>query len=211
MSLNYRIGIDFDNTIICYDDLLISIITELNWLKPPVPNSKKEIRNRLRGIEGGERKWQKLQALIYGSRIKEACIFNGFREFLSFGHNKGLIFFIISHKTQYSLTDNVGIDLQQAALQWMRNNRLLDVGDSLFRRRDIFFEPTREKKIKRVIELGCSHFIDDLQEIFEHKDFPPDVEKILFEPVKSSKKKKGLITLSSWNEISQYVLGKNIA
>jgi hypothetical protein len=209
--LNYRVGIDFDNTIVCYYDLLISIVTELNWLKPPVPNSKKELRDRLRLIEGGDRKWQQLQALIYGPRIKEARIFDGFREFLSHGYNKGLKCFIVSHKTQYAFRDDTGIDLQHAALELMKNNNLLGVGNSLFKRSDIFFESTREEKIRRVIELGCTHFIDDLHEIFEHKEFPPDVKKILFNPVKSSEKTQGLITLSSWNDISQYVLGENIA
>ena len=30
--------------------------------------------------------------------------------------------------------------------------------------------------------LGCTHFIDDLEEVLAHPDFPVAVERLLFDP-----------------------------
>ena len=45
----------------------------------------------------------------------------------------------------------------------------------------VFFEGTRDAKIERIRTLGCTHFIDDLEEVFLEASFPPDVEKFLFD------------------------------
>jgi len=71
---------------------------------------------------------------------------------------------------------------------------------------NIFFESTREKKIKRISQSGCNVFIDDLEEIFNEVAFPVNVRKILFTP-NIKKKTKNLKTemAQSWNEILNLV------
>ena len=209
--MNYRIGIDFDNTIVCYDKLLMSAVTDFGWLEPPIPNSKTKIRDELRKTINGERKWQDLQAIIYGERMQEAILFIGFQAFLACRDSIGADFFVVSHKTQYAVRNNSGVNLQEASLRWMRNNKLLDAGDNSFKINDIFFEPTREEKIRRVIDLRCTHFIDDLPEIFEDQNFPLDVKKILFDPARSFKPTKGVKIFFTWSDILSYILGKKIA
>ena len=76
-------------------------------------------------------------------------------------------------------------NLRTAALEWMQKNNLVISKDN------IFFESTRQDKIKRIKELECTHFVDDLEETFEESSFPKKVKKILqgrkqihlFEPV----------------------------
>ena len=47
----------------------------------------------------------------------------------------------------------------------------------------VFFELTKEEKVQRIVQLGCTHYIDDLPEILEM--LPDTVQKILFAPHKT--------------------------
>ena len=44
----------------------------------------------------------------------------------------------------------------------------------------VFFESTRAAKLERICALGCTHFIDDLEEVFSDPAFPARVLPILF-------------------------------
>ena len=46
----------------------------------------------------------------------------------------------------------------------------------------MFFEGTREAKLQRIASLGCTHFVDDLEEVLREPGFPPSVERILYAP-----------------------------
>jgi hypothetical protein len=43
----------------------------------------------------------------------------------------------------------------------------------------VYFEGTRTEKIARIVALGCTHFIDDLEEVFDDPAFPSGVERLL--------------------------------
>ena len=204
--MTHRIGIDFDNTIVCYHELFFSVARDTGWIRSSVPRSKKEIRDYLYSIEDGKIKWQKLQALVYGPLIKDAPVFEGFEEFLARGSDMNAEFFVVSHKTQYALRDAVGVDLHKASLDWLRENNLLDSGGNSFKRENIFFESTRKGKIKRLASLGCTHFIDDLPEIFKDHGFPLNVEKILFDPLQEQVSFRGVKNYSHWVDISKCIL-----
>ena len=45
----------------------------------------------------------------------------------------------------------------------------------------VFFEDTREAKVGRIGDARCTHFIDDLEEVFLTPGFPDDVRRILFD------------------------------
>ena len=96
------IGIDFDNTIISYDHLIHKVAVEKNLIPSAFSKSKKEIRDHLRTIPGGEIEWQKIQALIYGPRITEANLMEGVNDFLKACKDNGIKVYIISHKTEHS-------------------------------------------------------------------------------------------------------------
>ena len=46
----------------------------------------------------------------------------------------------------------------------------------------VFFEETKEQKLRRIADERCSHFIDDLAEFLGQPDFTEHAERILFDP-----------------------------
>ena len=68
---------------------------------------------------------------------------------------------------------------------------------------DTFFKwylDTIERKIKKINELKCDLFIDDLPLVFKHKNFPNDIQKILFG--NSIMIPAGCINFQNWREIT---------
>ena len=70
---------------------------------------------------------------------------------------------------------------------------------------DVFFAETREEKLKKIAQLKCDWFIDDLPEIFELHDFPKKTKKILFDPDKNHKNFDGGEICSSWENIQEVI------
>jgi hypothetical protein len=222
---NLVIGIDFDNTIIRYDELLHRLAVERGLLKSsaggqggepsaadrssvpsPVP-SKMDLRDEVRRLPGGELQWQKLQALAYGRNISEARLFDGVHQFLKNCRKNSVPVFIVSHKTEFPAADP-GVSLRKAALEFMRRERLLGADGLHFEpSKHIFFESTREEKVKRIAVLGCTWFIDDLQETLLEKNFPPAVKRILFSPGGERAPAPDIKVMTSWKEINDFFFG----
>jgi hypothetical protein len=77
----------------------------------------------------------------------------------------------VSHKTQFANYDTTETDLRKGALKWLDRAGSSYGTDRSFRR-DVYFESTRVDKINRIRSLGCTHFIDDLEETFREPSFP---------------------------------------
>jgi len=175
-----KIGIDLDNTIISYDNLLYKLAVENDYIYPDTRRNKKTIRDIIRKLPGGEIKWQKLQALIYGPMIGGAELINGVSDFFKFCKNKHIKVNVISHKTEYANYDTTGTNLRITALDWMEKHDFFNRVSFGLSKSDIFFESTRKEKIERIIKQRSTHFIDDLKETFLEPTFPKNVKKILF-------------------------------
>jgi len=172
------IGIDFDNTLIDYSSLLYHYAITFKYINGSTIKIKNEIRNKIRMLNDGEDKWQKLQALIYGPKIHKAERFTGVLKFFRYCKEKKIIIYIISHKTTFAKKDETQTNLREAAINWMANNSFFQYVS----KKNVFFETTREEKIKRIEQLGCDIFIDDLIEILNSETFPINTRKILFNP-----------------------------
>ncbi len=194
------IGIDFDNTIISYDNLIHKIALEKNLIPPHFTKSKTKIRDHLRQLPGGEIEWQKIQALIYGPRITEANLIDGVKEFLKDCKDNGIKVYIISHKTEHSNLYQGGTNFRTSALNWMKENIFSD----LLSEKEVYFTPTQDEKIQTVANLGCTHFIDDLEEIFGQEIFPGDVKKILFDPHGKASIRGEIAIFTTWNDIHKF-------
>lgn len=180
-----RIGIDFDNTLIDYDRVFVAAAQERGLIGPEVAGSKRAVRDAIRLLPDGEVTWQRLQGYVYGAGIGGAVPFDGAAEFLRRCTAQGVAVFIVSHKTRYGHYDPAGIDLREAARQWMTAQGMLGLGilgpEAGFIPADhVFFEDDRAHKLARIAALGCTHFIDDLEEVFADPDFPPGIRRILF-------------------------------
>lgn len=196
------IGIDFDNTLIDYDQIMQKIATNMNLVKDTQPLSKKEIRNKIRTLKDGESKWRHLQATIYGSQIHYASLPNGVEEFFKNCNTNGLKTYIISHKTKFSKYADNPVNLRSAALDWMGNNGFFDPKRIGLTLQDIFFETTRREKIERIATLKCTHFIDDLQETFLDTRFPKSVKKILYTSNVSTTSMSEIDVAKNWKGVN---------
>ena len=78
-----RIGIDFDNTIAGYYELFREVaLSEQLIDKHNNALSKTELRNCLLSQLDGEKKWMKLQGLVYGKYMQQAVLMHGVVNFL---------------------------------------------------------------------------------------------------------------------------------
>ncbi|MCX6983192.1 MAG: hypothetical protein NT118_00385, partial [Lentisphaerae bacterium] len=175
------IGVDFDNTVISYDDILFKL-TQERGLSISFPCSKKTLRDLLRQLPNGEIEWQKWQASMYGLRIGEARLIRHVGDFFRLCRMKKVSVYIISHKSEYAAQDTKGINLRTAALKWMDDNHFFSQDGLGLSQESIFFCNTRQDKIQKIKQLGCNIFIDDLEETFLEESFPPTVHGILYAP-----------------------------
>ena len=86
----------------------------------------------------------------------------------------------------------------------MKQNRFLEADGLGVSPADVYFEVTRRDKVERLKNLGCTHFIDDLEEVFLDASFPTNVEKILYDPYEQNSLLPGVKVAKTWKEISEY-------
>jgi hypothetical protein len=205
MASSLRIGIDFDNTIITYDDVFRSAAVAGGLIAPGFSGNKQAVRDAIRVLPEGELAWQRLQGQVYGKGIDGATMVAGVETFLRRCRAEGCAVAVVSHKTEYGHFDPDRVNLRQAALGWMSAHGLLG-GDHGLAVADVYFENTRAEKLKRIAALSLSHFIDDLEEVLTDPDFPPDVERILFadgaQPASSS-----YTRCATWRDVERQVFG----
>lgn len=204
MKKEIRIGVDFDNTIACYDELMQFIAVNRGYVDHVSGCSKKSLRDSIRSLPDGESKWQKVQAEAYGPKIIDAKLFDGVAQFFARCAELKYQIHIVSHKTEYASADPGGANLREAAIRWMQSNQFFDEAGLGLDRNNVHFESTRLKKVGRIASLGLTHFIDDLKETFNEESFPGGVTKILFSQVDPLASSNGVLTFSSWSEIFGY-------
>ena len=168
------IGIDLDNTIAIYDQL---VRNQANLLNVPFEfKSKKEIADYLRDIDS-EEEWTKLQGLIYGPLMDYAKVANGFLDTLGELIERNFEIIIISHRTNYSEYDGL-YDLHYFANKWIEKN-IISISEKNKIKKIIFAESI-EQKIEHISRENITYFIDDLPKILNHVKFPKNTKKILY-------------------------------
>ena len=204
-----HIGLDFDNTIACYDQSFIRAATGQNLLPSNWVGGKRALRDFLRAKgKVGELEWQVLQGQVYGKLMPEAQLKPGVGWFLLFCKARKISVSIVSHKTEYSPKDPARIPLRSAALKWMTAKGLFDPNVYGLTEEAVHFESTRLHKVERIASLGCTHFIDDLLEVFHEESFPRGVEKILYDSeVVDQQFIESICIHNSWSSISAKLLG----
>jgi hypothetical protein len=196
-----RIGLDFDNTIVCYDQA-IEILAEQTFRLPAgLPRTKLALRDFLRQ-EGREPEWTAFQGALYGPGMQHAQPFPQAVETMLALQEQGHELVIVSHR---SLRPYAGPAhyLHAAAWGWVRE-RLESQG--LFKDGHVYFHETREAKIAAIGSLGCDVFLDDLPEVLGDDRFPAKTLGILFDS-EGSHKEISLLKLHHWGEF-QIVLAR---
>ena len=198
-----RIGIDFDNTIVCYHKIFHKYALKKKWINSSTPISKNEVRNTIRQNIGNDA-WIELQALVYSDAMEEAILADGFTDFFNWCQKSGIPIFIISHKTQYAALGPER-DLRKPAIEWLKNRGFLSDGVLNFQiGSNIFFEETREGKLERIKQCQLSHFIDDLPEVLLDPKFPEAVSRIYYNPARLNSSTGKVASFTNWHEILQH-------
>lgn len=199
-----KIGVDFDNTIVCYDNVFYKVASERFLIPTHLSGSKNDIRNYLRKT-GKEDIWTELQGYVYGACMEMAYPYQGVYDFFNACIENGIKTYIISHRTKYPFLGE-RYDLHNAAYRWLKAHNF--IGKSgLIDEDKVFFELTADDKLKKIIETECDVFIDDLPEFLFKDGFPPTTKKILFDPANQFNEKKDFLRFTSWKEISDYLFG----
>lgn len=195
------IGLDLDNTIICYDGLFYQRALELECIPPSLARDKESVSAYLKS-NGKNDVWTQMQAEIYGPNLGLADPFPGALEFLRRALERGVSVHIISHKTRAAAADPE-TNLQDAARGWLRARGFLggSSGDP-----EVFFAETRAEKLARIAATGCTLFLDDLPAVFDEAAFPAATRKFLFDPNDRFSNWKDGTRISSWNEFSEEAL-----
>ncbi len=173
------VGIDFDNTLVTYDALMHEAALERGLIDVEVPANKRAVRDRLRLRPDGEIAWQQLQALAYGPLMSRARLIDGAEAFVRQCRARGWPLYVVSHKTEFAGCDTTRTNLRDAARTWMHANGFFDPAGIGLSAAAVFFESTRAEKIARILALDCTHFIDDLEEVFHEPSFPDTTERLL--------------------------------
>ena len=201
-----RIGIDFDNTIACYDGVFHKAALERSLITHELPTSKNAVRDYLNG-SGRKDDFTLLQGHVYGTRMDLVSPYPGLAEFVGRARSEGHRTFIVSHKTKHPLMGPAH-DMHAAARAFLGAQNLS--GPSAIAADDIYFELTKEEKVARVAALGCDVFIDDLPEILTMPGLPAGMRRILFDPAGDHAAKNLDPTIErhrNWSRIGAILLG----
>jgi len=192
-----RLGLDFDNTLISYDQLFRRVALDKALIPEATPSQKNAVRDYLRQ-QGIEDEWTRLQGEVYGSRILEADPYPGMQAALKGLSDRQISMCIVSHKTRTPFLGEPW-DLHAAARSWLELQGFHDVNRMGWSEDQVFFELTKEAKVARIVALGCTHYVDDLPEILAM--LPDSVEKILFAPSEVAGKHHDWKLMRSWQEL----------
>jgi hypothetical protein len=192
------VGLDFDNTVARYDEGLMHAASAHGLAVTGTIIDKDEVRERARRSGAGERLWQEIQAEVYGLRHGSPVLDPDFSPFIFDCRRRDIPVYVVSHKTQFAaMAPNT--DLRRLAFDWMQQCGFFDENGLGFLASQVFFEDTRAAKIARIRELRCTHFIDDLPEIFADPTFPAQVEPILFRASDAAN------VVTSWDDVRRHL------
>ena len=201
------VGIDFDNTIVCYDGLFYEAAVEREMIPVDTLPTKAAVRDFLR-TAGREEAWTELQGLVYGHEIRRAKPFDGVAAFLTRCRDEHVTVNVISHRARRPFA-GPAIDMHQAARDWLvAQHWFTDTAGGLDHER-VFFEETKADKLARITATGCDVFIDDLPELLDAPEFPSGIERVLFDPHATGPSEPSFKRAGSWQELTDLLFSRD--
>lgn len=174
------LGVDFDNTIVCYDEVFRRAAAQRRLIPAGANLTKRQLHDFLHESSRAD-VWTELQGEVYGPLMPQAAPFPGVLDFFRRCHAAGIDVRIISHRTRYPYL-GPRHDLHQAARDWLVSRKFHDPEGIALPAERVFFEISRAEKLARIASERCTHFVEDLVDVLSEPDFPQEVSKILFDP-----------------------------
>ncbi len=199
------VGLDFDNTIVCYDRLFHRLAVEQGLIPPTVPATKGAVRDHIRAT-GREPEWTAMQGVGYGPRISDAEPFPGVKDFLRACRGAGVEVVVVSHKTKHPYL-GPEYDLHAAAHAFLTTHGFYEASDTGLSPYRVCLELTKQAKLDRIGALGCDVFVDDLPEFLGEPSFPAGPRKVLFDPADANADRADYTRVTSWAAVRALVLG----
>ena len=191
------IGIDFDNTIIKYDNVFGRIAFEKKIISDSELKSKNDVKKLLISSDR-ENDWTELQGTVYGSHIMAAEPYENFSDIFVSLLNAGHELKIISHKTKYPFIGK-RINLRSAAMMWLKEKGIVGTGHNKLSETDVFFCSTITEKVAMQKKQRCDVFVDDLAKVL--KLINPQVNRVLFDPKSEIDACEQFNILRDWGDI----------
>ncbi|EHI48715.1 hypothetical protein HIMB100_00023030 [SAR116 cluster alpha proteobacterium HIMB100] len=196
------VGLDFDNTIACYDLIFHEIAVEKGLIDKSVKTDKTSVRDNLRA-NGKEEDWIKLQGFVYGRAMPRVKPYKGVIEFLVWAKKNNHTCKIISHKTKHPYS-GPRYDLHNAANKWIKT-ALVFQNELMVQEDEVFFHQTKTAKIEQIKAQNCDIFIDDLPEILLAEAFPDTTRGILFDPMSHHREETNLERIKAWKQLETFL------
>ena len=199
------VGIDFDNTLVNYDNLFYNEAIKRQLLPSETNPDKQAVRDALRAL-GRDEDFTLIQGHVYGPGILEAQPYPGAKETVAALLQAGYEVYVVSHKTRFPYRGPQH-DLHLAALSWLEAWQFFAPG--MLSPDKVFLESTLQSKLQRIDAPGCAYFIDDLPELLCHPDFPQSAKRILFDPHEKNAHAAAPVladAFSKWSSIKMHLL-----
>jgi hypothetical protein len=141
------LGLDLDNTLVCYDHLFWRLAHERGQISADVPCRKECVRDEFRRT-GRETEWTLLQGEVYGRRMRDAEPFPQVLDALAELARAGWDLRIISHRSR---TPYAGPpwDLHASAREWLAARGFLNQATGLNVDR-VHLETDKSGKLARI-------------------------------------------------------------
>jgi len=195
------IGLDFDNTIVCYDKAIVKLSQSIPDLPSSISRTKLGLRDHLRAT-GREAEWTAFQGTLYGPGMELAEPFEGAMQTMLQMVADGHKLVIISHRSRHPYAGPPH-DLHASARAWVAQ-RLQSLGlfsSSLGDATTVNFLETREEKIAMIGKLACDVFVDDLPGVLNDEHFPSKAMPVLFDPTSEHIAKANSQPLTDWRHL----------
>ena len=209
--MTLRVGLDFDNTLIDYDQvfgkIFVAEMARRGFAAPPSPGGKQAVKRAAIDI-AGEEFWMAIQGQAYGRGIDDARLIDGVGAFFAAANRQAAELFIVSHKTEFGHFDDSRTNLREAARNWMDRHGFFTATGFALRPSQVFFEATVNAKIARICSLDLDYFVDDLEKVLSDPNFPKRTQRIWFHADVAGPA-TSLTRCSDWAGIRQTVFGND--
>lgn len=186
-------GFDLDNTLIDYS----GAVEEYCKIKTLIPCSNiGMLREQLGKNSSSDHNWQLAQGWLYTEGLRFAQPGLGSIDLCKYLVQEGYQLFIVSHKTSHTPDFCGNAPLHDFANNWIKKS---SIADYFKEAEQIYYEPTRELKVKRIRELALNYFVDDLEEVFNETGFPINTKSFLI--YKSSSRNSKIKCVSDFSDI----------